>query len=65
MKKITLYIDPSLKNKEGHAYEYFNTISSEINKREFKVETVVSVNVDLLRKNLEDANILKSLTSGF
>ena len=36
-----------------------------INKKEFKVETVVSVNVDLLRKNLEDANILKSLTSGF
>jgi hypothetical protein len=36
-----------------------------INKKEFKVETVVSVNVDLLRKNLEDANILKSLNSGF
>lgn len=36
-----------------------------ISKKEFKVETIVSVNVDLLRKNLEDANILKSMTSGF
>ncbi len=36
-----------------------------INKKEYKVETLVSVNVDLLRKNLEDANILKPLNSGF
>lgn len=36
-----------------------------ISKKEYKVETVVSVNVDLLRKNLQDANILKSLSDGF
>lgn len=36
-----------------------------ISKREYKVETIVSVNTDLLRKNLEDANILKSLSNGF
>lgn len=32
-----------------------------ISKKEYKVETIVLVNVPLLRKNLEDANIIRSL----
>ncbi|MFC0518662.1 hypothetical protein ACFFGT_30890 [Mucilaginibacter angelicae] len=33
--------------------------------KEYKVGVVVSVNVELLRKDLEDAGIVKSLNSGF
>ena len=33
--------------------------------KEYKIGVIVSVNVAQLRKALEDANIVKSLTSGF
>jgi hypothetical protein len=33
--------------------------------REYKVGVIVSVNVELLRKDLEAAGIVRSLTSGF
>lgn len=36
-----------------------------MSKKEYKVETIVSVNESLLRKDLEKANIIKSLSSGF
>lgn len=36
-----------------------------INRREYKIGIIVSVNKDLLRRDLEEAGILRSLTSGF
>jgi hypothetical protein len=38
---------------------------TKVSKREYKVNVVVSVKKDALRKDLENAGILKSLSSGF
>ncbi|MCH2023178.1 MAG: hypothetical protein MK207_11935 [Saprospiraceae bacterium] len=60
---------------DGGKYMKFVTFSNDgavgagditkISKREYKVGVVVSVKKDALRKDLENAGILKSLSSGF
>lgn len=61
--------------KEGGKFQKFVTLSNngaiapgdriKISKKEYKIGVVVSVNVAGLRKDLEDAGIIKSLNSGF
>lgn len=59
------------KGEAGAAYSKYATIISpspeviKVNKKEYKVGVVVSVSKDLLRKDMEAAGIVKSLTSGF
>lgn len=55
---------------EGPYMRYVSAItdgSMEVRKvgREYKVGVVVTVNRDMLRKHLEDANIIRGLNSGF
>lgn len=60
---------------EGGKYQKFVTLSTDgainaedrfkLGKGQYKIGIIVSVNKDLLRKELEDAGILKKLSSGF
>jgi hypothetical protein len=61
--------------KEGGKYQKFVNLTTngavaagdrmKIGKREYKIGLVVSVNKDLLREDLEDAGIIRGLSSGF
>ncbi|EPR70695.1 hypothetical protein ADIWIN_3342 [Winogradskyella psychrotolerans RS-3] len=50
--------------------KYVNVIEGvtdrmKVGKKEYRIGTLVTVNVTLLRKKLEEENIIKSLDSGF
>ena len=61
--------------RDGGKFQKFVTISNngaigsgdriKISKKEYKIGVIVSVNVSGLRKDMEDAGIIKSLNSGF
>lgn len=54
----------------GDYQKYVNIVSPapeiiKVNKKEYKIGVVVSVSKDLLRKDMEEAGIIKGLSSGF
>jgi len=61
--------------RDGGKFQKFVTLSNngaigpgdriKISKKEYKIGVIVSVNVSGLRKDMEDAGIVKSLNSGF
>ena len=57
--------------RDGGAYlKYINSAGNTVTgavkiRKEYKVSRIISVSKDLLRKDLEDAGILKALSSGF
>ena len=55
---------------QGTYLKYANVVSPtsetiKVNKNEYKVGVIISISKDLLRKDMEDAGIIKGLSSGF
>jgi hypothetical protein len=61
----------SVSKKDLNSFaKYVNVIEEvtdrqKLGKKKFRIGTLVTVNIDLLRKTLEKENIIKSLSSGF